>query len=190
MSAQLNERSDIRLQQGNATMPFTPIHMGIAVPVKAVSEKKFNLMIFGWAQIVMDLQPLIVILTHHGQTHGITHTLIGAVVLGLVSAVSGKYLLELAAKIVHWRNVGNGVLSWKVVFISAYFGTLSHVLLDVLIYPDVELLWPFVEGNPLPFGFLSLEVIGFCIVCGLVGSIGWAARVIIRKLKERQAKVS
>ena len=170
-------------------MPFTPIHMGIAVPVKVVSEKKFNLMIFGWAQIVMDLQPLIVILTHRGQTHGITHTLIGAVVLGLVAAVSGKYMLEIAAKIVGWRNLENGVLSWKIVFISAYFGTLSHVLLDVLIYPDVELLWPFIEGNPLTFGFLSLEVIGFCLVCGLVGGIVWLVRVIIRKLKERQTEV-
>ena len=169
-------------------MPFTPVHLGIAAPVKAVSDKKFNFMIFAWSQVVMDLQPLIVILTHHGQTHGITHTLIGAVVLGLVSAVSGKYLLELAAKIVHWRRRDNGVLSWKVVFISAYFGTLSHVLLDALIYPDMNLFWPFMEGNPLRIGVSSLELYGFCLLSGLVGGIGWAVRAIIQKAKKRQGE--
>ena len=171
-------------------MPFTPIHLGIAVPVKAISEKKFNFMIFAWAQIMMDLQPLIVILTHRGQTHGISHTLIGAIVLGLVTAVSGKYLLELAGKIVHWSHLENGVLSWKVVFISAYFGTLSHLLLDVLIYPDVELLWPFVEGNPLRIGFLSSEVIGFCLVCGLIGGVIWLVKGVVRKIKTRQGETS
>lgn len=170
-------------------MPFTPIHLGIAVPVKAVSEKKFNFLVFAWSQIVMDLQPLIVILTHRGQTHGITHTLIGAIVLGLVAAVSGKVALEVVAKIFNWRFLQSGVLSWKVVFISAYFGTLSHVLLDALIYPDVELLWPFVEGNPLRIGFLSSEVIGFCLLCGLVGGVIWLAKVVFRKIKTRQSKI-
>jgi membrane-bound metal-dependent hydrolase YbcI (DUF457 family) len=169
-------------------MPFTPVHLGIAAPVKAVSDKKFNFMIFAWSQVVMDLQPLIVILTQHGQIHGITHTLVGAVALGLVAAVTGKYLLELAAKIVHWRRRDNGVLSWKVVFISVYFGTLSHVLLDALIYPDMDLLWPFMEGNPLRIGVSSLELYSFCLLCGLVGGIGWAVRAIIQKAKARQGE--
>ncbi len=169
-------------------MPFTPIHLGIAVPVKAVSNKKFNLMIFAWAQIVMDLQPLIVILTHRGRTHGITHTLIGAIVLGLVSAVSGKYLLELAGKIVNWQYLKSGVLSWKVVFISAYFGTLSHGLLDALIYPDMDLFWPFMEGNPLRIGISSLEMVGFCLLSGLLGGVLWLTLFIIRKRKTRQEK--
>lgn len=171
-------------------MPFTPVHLGIAVPVKAVSNKKFNLMIFAWAQVVMDLQPLIVILTHRGRTHGITHTLIGAIVLGLVSAVSGKVLLELAGKIVNWPYLKRGVLSWKVVFISAYFGTLSHVLLDALIYPDMDLFWPFREGNPLRIGVSSLQMYGFCLLSGLVGGVLWLVLFIIRKRKMRQEKTS
>ncbi len=57
----------VDLKGARELMPFTPLHLGIAVPVKAVSNKKFNLMIFAWAQIVMDLQPLIVILTHRGE---------------------------------------------------------------------------------------------------------------------------
>ncbi|QRN84254.1 DUF4184 family protein [Chloroflexota bacterium] len=169
-------------------MPFTPIHLGIAAPVKAVSNKKFHLMIFAWAQVVMDIQPLIVILTHHGRTHGITHTFIGAIVLGLVAAVSGRYLLELAGKIVNWKYLKSGVLSWKVVFISAYFGTPSHVLLDALIYPDMDFFWPFMAGNPLRIGVSSLEMYGFCLLSGLIGSVLWVILFIIRKRKMRQGK--
>ncbi|GAL02073.1 hypothetical protein JCM19237_4966 [Photobacterium aphoticum] len=49
---------------------------------------------FGWSQIVMDIQPLVVLLTQEGDLHGISHTLLGALVLGLLAALSGKYLSE------------------------------------------------------------------------------------------------
>ena len=58
-------------------MPFTPFHVGPAIPVKAAMDKKFSLLTYAWAQVVMDLQPLIVILTRRGRTHGITHTFVG-----------------------------------------------------------------------------------------------------------------
>jgi drug/metabolite transporter (DMT)-like permease len=32
-------------------------------------------MVFGWAQIAMDLQPLIVLLAGEGRLHGFSHTL-------------------------------------------------------------------------------------------------------------------
>jgi hypothetical protein len=38
--------------------------------------------------VVMDLQPLVVILTGRGETHGATHTLLGAAVLGVASALA------------------------------------------------------------------------------------------------------
>ena len=41
-------------------MPFTPLHMGPGIAVKAVLQGSFSLMVFGWAQIVMDIQPLVV----------------------------------------------------------------------------------------------------------------------------------
>jgi hypothetical protein len=44
-------------------MPFTPIHMGPGILIKAILQGSFSLMVFGWTQIVMDIQPLIVILS-------------------------------------------------------------------------------------------------------------------------------
>lgn len=52
-------------------MPFTPIHMGPGLLIKAVLQSGFSLMVFGWTQIVMDVQPLIVMLYGEGQVHGL-----------------------------------------------------------------------------------------------------------------------
>ncbi len=39
-------------------MPFTPLHMGPALVLKSVVGASFSLTVFGWSQIVMDIQPL------------------------------------------------------------------------------------------------------------------------------------
>ena len=76
-------------------MPFTPIHMGPGILIKALLQGSFSLMVFGWSQIVMDIQPLIVLITGEGHLHGFSHTYIGGTLLAVFSALSGKYLSEL-----------------------------------------------------------------------------------------------
>jgi hypothetical protein len=169
-------------------MPFTPIHVGIAMPVKAVSEKKFNLITFAAAQVVMDTQPLVVMLTGEGKVHGWSHTFLAAAGLGAVTAVVAKYALEGLARLFRWDKDGEVVISWKVIIWSAFFGTFSHVLLDALIYPEMAPFWPISRGNPLAFGLNSLQVILFCLVCGAVGTLAWLLRVVIRKMKASNNK--
>jgi len=48
-------------------------------------------MVFGWSQIVMDIQALIVLILGEGHLHGFSHTYIGASMLAAFSALSGKY---------------------------------------------------------------------------------------------------
>jgi hypothetical protein len=73
--------------------------MGLGVPVKAVFAGGFSLMVFGWAQIVMDIQPPVALLTGEGQLHGFTHTNLGAASLAVLSALTGKYLGELGLRL-------------------------------------------------------------------------------------------
>lgn len=169
-------------------MPFTPIHVGIAMPVKAVSDQKFNLVTFAAAQVVMDTQPLVVMLTGQGKVHGWPHTFLAAAGLGAVTAVAAKYALEGLARLFRWDKPGRVVISWKVVIWSAFFGTFSHVLLDALIYPEMAPFWPISQSNPLAFGLRSSQVILFCLACGVVGTLAWLARVVIRKLKANEGE--
>ena len=80
-------------------MPFTPIHMSPGILVKAILQSSFSLMVFGWTQIAMDIQPLVVMITGKGHLHGFTHTYIGAILIALITALTGKYLSELGFKI-------------------------------------------------------------------------------------------
>ena len=151
-------------------MPFTPIHMGPALLVKPILAGHFSLMIFGWTQIVIDLQPLYVLLTGEGQLHGITHTYLGAIIIAMISAVSGKYLSEFAFKItkkVHHSAVS--IIRWRVAFASALIGSVSHVFLDSIMHYDMAPLYPFSTYNVL-LGVISLKSLHLlCLYSGLLG---------------------
>ncbi|RDH82714.1 MAG: hypothetical protein DIZ80_10570 [endosymbiont of Galathealinum brachiosum] len=153
-------------------MPFTPFHMGPGILIKALFQGGFSLMIFGWSQIVMDIQPLIVLLTHEGHLHGFSHTYIGATLLAIFSALSGKYLSEL---VLRWLDITNGdkpiIIVWWISFISAFIGTYSHVLLDSLMHADLQPYYPFSNVNHL-LGLLNNEQIYLlCIITAITGVI-------------------
>lgn len=116
-------------------MPFTPLHMGPGILVKAIFRGSFSIMVFGWAQILMDVQPLVVLYTNRGNLHGFSHTTLAATLLAVVAAVSGRYLGEVGLKLIgRTRYIP---IRWPVAWISAAIGTFSHVALDSLIYPDM-----------------------------------------------------
>ena len=151
-------------------MPFTPIHMGPGILIKAILQGSFSLMVFGWAQIIMDIQPLFVILTGEGHLHGFSHTYIGASLLAIVAALSGKYLSEFGLILIGVAKKDNAIkIAWWVVFISAFIGTFSHVFLDSIMHSDVEPFFPFfLENNML--GILTIKQLHqWCLYSGLVG---------------------
>ena len=74
--------------------------MGPGILVKALLQGNFSLMVYGWTQIIMDIQPLIVLLNGEGHLHGFSHTYIGATLIGLGSALTGKYAAEFGLRFI------------------------------------------------------------------------------------------
>lgn len=151
-------------------MPFTPFHMGPGIFVKAILQSSFSLMVFGWTQIVMDIQPLIVMLSGQGHLHGFTHTYIGATLIAVFSAISGKYLSELGLKLLNIPIPNSGKIFWWVSFLSAFIGSYSHVLLDSVMHSDVEPFFPISLSNPLFHYFSVTALHKFCLYSGLAGA--------------------
>lgn len=150
-------------------MPFTPIHMGPGIAVKAVMQGSFSLMVFGWTQIVMDIQPLVVMLSGEGHLHGFTHTFFGATIIAVFAALSGKYLSELGLTLLRFQSFGRRNIAWWVSFLSAFIGSYSHVLLDSIMHNDVEPFFPFSSINVLN-GLISVVALHkLCFYSGLVG---------------------
>ena len=152
-------------------MPFTPIHMGPGIFIKAILQGSFSLMVFGWAQIVMDIQPLIVMISGEGHLHGFTHTYTGAILIAIFAALTGKYLSELGLKVLMISKRYNPiVITWRVVFLSAFIGSFSHVMLDSIMHSDVEPFFPFLLDNQF-LGLISVPLLHkICLYSGLIGA--------------------
>ncbi|NMF91197.1 metal-dependent hydrolase [Aromatoleum petrolei] len=170
-------------------MPFTPLHMGPGILVKAFLQGSFSLMVFGWAQIVMDIQPLVVMITGEGHLHGFSHTYVGATLLAVVSTLTGKYLSELGLKLLgHPEFLPIG---WPVAVVSATIGTFSHVLLDSVMHGDVEPFWPVSLANRL-HGIISIEALHWlCVGSAVMGAVLYfalAARLARRAAAPRASR--
>ena len=150
-------------------MPFTPLHMGPGLLLKALLQGSFSLMVFGWAQILMDIQPLLVMVGGDGQLHGFSHTLAGASLIGGVAIISGKYLGQVGLRLL---GLGSACpIRWTVAVTSGLLGSYSHVLLDAVMHADVELFFPLSDARPL-LGLVTyprLEL--FCLISGALGML-------------------
>jgi len=164
-------------------MPFTPFHMGPGILIKAMLQGSFSLMVFGWSQIVMDLQPLFVLLTGEGHIHGFSHTYVGATLLAIFSALSGKYLSELGLKLIGIAKKHNPIeITWWVAFGSAFIGTYTHVVLDSIMHSDVEPFYPLSQANNM-LGLISVSQLHqFCLYSALVGAaIYYSVQYVTKK---------
>ena len=172
-------------------MPFTPFHMGPGILVKAFMGSAFSLMIFGWTQIVMDIQPLIVLLSGEGHLHGFSHTYLGAALIAIFSAVTGKYLAQFGLRLLGMTSALRLEFAWWVVFLSAFIGSFSHVLLDSVMHADVQPFYPATEANTL-LGVIPLALLHkLCLYSGLLGAaiyygLQWLRKTAIDRVSQGQ----
>lgn len=147
--------------------------MGPGIVIKVLLQSSFSLMVFGWTQIVMDIQPLIVMITGEGQLHGFSHTYIGATLIGAFSALTGKYLGEIGLYVLDLNRDWSIKIAWWVSLVSAFIGSYSHVALDSIMHADMEPLWPFSKSNAL-MGIISISALHrICVYSAVAGGIAY-----------------
>lgn len=156
--------------------------MGAALIAKPGLQRHMSVITFGVAQIAMDIEPGVGMLTGTDVLHGPTHTILGALVIACLVMIVAPgvchYLLR------RWnKEVAHYGLPWLVqpatsraaVAVGALFGTLSHVVLDSLMHHDIHPLAPFSQANPL-MGFVSHDgVYQLCAVAAVLGAVAWVA---------------
>ncbi|KFN48908.1 hypothetical protein P873_13225 [Arenimonas composti TR7-09 = DSM 18010] len=136
---------------------------------KAIGGRHFSFMVFGGAQVLMDLEPLFGILLDWPILHGRTHSFVGATAIGLVAALTGR---PLSLPVLRWLRVPHPPFTWTASFLAAFAGTYSHVVLDAIMHADSEPLWPFAPGNPW-LSAVSMEILHLgCFASAAVGLAG------------------
>ena len=162
-------------------LPFTPFHMGAALIVKPGLNRHFSVITFGIAQVAMDIEPGVGMLTGSEVLHGPTHTVLGALVIAfLVMLIAPKVCSYLLTKwnkeVIHYklpRLMQSEAVPKTAVIIGAFFGTLSHVVLDSLMHHDIQPLLPFSKENPL-MGLVTHDgVYQFCAIASVFGVAAW-----------------
>ena len=170
-------------------MPFTPFHMGPALAVKAVCGRHFSLMVFGFSQIAIDIEPLVHIIRGDAVLHGFTHTYLGATLIALASVLVGRPVCQFLLKywtpdpsspFLNWLH-GPKLLSWPAAIASAFVGTYSHVFLDSIMHFDMQPLAPFSDTNAL-LHVISVDSLHLvCVLGGVLGVLLSFAVFIIRR---------
>ncbi len=170
-------------------MPLTPFHMGPGVAIKVVAGRYYSLMVFGFSQVAMDIEPVVRIIRGDAVLHGFTHTYLGATLIGLVSAVVGRPICQLFlnywtpdpySPFMNWLR-GSKLISWPAAIAGAFVGTYSHVFLDSIMHSDTQPLAPLSEVN----GLLHAISIGglhlLCVLCGVSGALLMFAMFFLRR---------
>lgn len=173
-------------------MPFTPFHMGAALVVKPVFKRNFSVMTFGIAQMAMDIEPGIRMAAGMDVLHGPTHTILGALVIAFLVMLIAPSICHLV--LTKWNKevtfyarpwlAHPRLVSKTAVISGAFFGTLSHVVLDGLMHHDLHPLSPFSLANPLLGLVMHDGIYQACTLAGVLGIVLW----MIIKCFDRPAK--
>lgn len=155
--------------------------MGAGIAAKAAINRHFSILAFGIAQVAMDIEPLIGMIRDADVLHGLTHTYIGALVIGLAVMLASPFICR---PILRRYNYGAGAMgaSWLAcpeplskgpVALGAFIGTFSHVLFDSFMHADMRPFWPASNSNPM-LGLMSVDAVyRFCFWLGVASAIAW-----------------
>ena len=165
-------------------MPFTPFHMGFVMAAKAAAGNRMGLISFGVAQVFMDIEPGVRMAMNDAQLHGLSHTLFGAIGIGVLAIWGSRWL---TTKVVSRWNAESkhygldwlcvpAAVPYRVLAVGALLGTTSHLALDSLIHSDIQPLAPFSSANPL-LGLVPHDsVYTAMVVSGCIGVLCWVIR--------------
>jgi hypothetical protein len=163
--------------------------MGPGAAFKALGGRRFSLMVFGFSQAAMDVEPLVRMVRGDSVIHGVTHTYLGAAAIALISLVIGRPVCQGLLRA--WnRSPRSGILArlqtpttipWSAAAVAALVGTVSHVALDSLMHTDMQPLLPFFAGNGL-WGLLSVESLHtLCLALGAGGLAVLALALLLQR---------
>lgn len=122
-------------------MPLTPLHFGLLAPVNHWFPGKISLVSFTLINLWMDGNAIL----YYGfgldqpEFHGpTTHSLVAALILATGVAIIAGYFRK-------------GQLKW---ILGAYYGAVTHVLLDALVHSEMQPFYP-LHWNPLYAGLME-----------------------------------
>ena len=137
----------------------------------------------------MDIEPGARMWLGDEKLHGWSHTLWGALCIGLLTVAFSHPLINCVVNkwnkecrhygLQKWMQPVS--IGWKDAVAGALFGTLSHLLLDSLMHADMTPFSPLANINPL-LGLMQHDAVYTAMaVCGIAGALIWWLRQLKMK---------
>ena len=132
--------------------------------------------------MLIDIEPIGYFLITLSPEHHFFHTIIGATLIAILTAIYGRSLCEGAIKI--WN--AEIKTSWLLADIhicktaawsGALIGAWTHLFLDSFMHDDIKPLSPFTDSNVL-LGILPIATLH--TICVSVGFMGLLAMIVLR----------
>jgi hypothetical protein len=129
----------------------------------------------------MDVEPMIGMIRGWDILHGPSHTILGALLIAALVAWLSPPLCNFILQRFN-QEVAHYKAAWLqepypitriAALTGAFFGTLSHLVLDSLMHHDIHPLAPFSSANPLLDLVSHDGVYRLCAVLGVIGTVAW-----------------
>ncbi|MEQ9450805.1 MAG: zinc dependent phospholipase C family protein [Pseudomonadales bacterium] len=166
-------------------MPFTPIHLGPAAFLKSILGPRFSFVVFGGSQVLIDLEPLIQIIRGADVLHGPSHTLLGALVFGVLASLLGKPIGEYFLQLIRYTDTR---IAWAASCCGAFLGTFSHILLDGIMHADMSPWVPLSQSNTLLDAITVTELHLLCYGLGIAGGSILALKYYLQKTANKDTR--
>ena len=157
-------------------MPVTPFHFGPGLFAKALAPRSVSMTAFGAANVLIDTESVVNLVTGRTPVHALLHTFPVAsavgVAAGLLVALIGRAL----------RRATGSEWSLRPALFGGILGGASHPLFDGLMHPDICPFLPLSGANPL-LGLVGLDLLhALCAGAGAAGLavLSWRAHRVAR----------
>lgn len=137
-------------------MPFTPYHWGFALLFSRRFEPKDRLRVTVFSLIAVSIPDLegfanVFLGMETVRIHGPLHSITGALGIGMATALLARIVCKEKVK--------------EELFLYLFIPLFGHVLVDMLIYRDIQPFWPFsIMQNPIVIPFGAGLAVSLCIV--------------------------
>jgi len=171
-------------------MPFTPLHFGPGLLLKAVFPRSFWLTSFLAANVLIDIEVLVYLAVDDPPLHRHLHTYLGGVVIGflaglLVYLAVWSLRVAWASSIARSSQIPRRRTSMIQSLAAGFLGGVSHVFLDSIMHRDVQPLWPLSTENAA-FRLVSTGSLHMaCIFSGFFGLVFW---LLLRQWTEPRSR--
>lgn len=155
-------------------MPFTPLHMGPGLAIKGLIPDYFSFSVFALANVAMDMEPLYRMWRIEPPLHGFSHTLAGALLIAVGSALLGRRALAASWRLYEKLGGHDGEpfrITWTQAWLGALLGTGSHLLLDAVMHADMRPFAPLTDANPLLMHEWVLPMHLACVLAAMLGFV-------------------